>query len=672
MAKQSKPTQALLRWSEYVPASDVQDPLGLNLRGLARLGNRLLYCITSITPRARYFSFIPWCGFDYESREKGKPHALGLRDAIVLREKALTLACIAHHEGDTCSGGALVGTLEAKRWLGRGNTEADLKKLKLAKIPALNAYFTSLVNLGCFVTDEDALAGDEEGVETQFTFDDVELSPLGLELARRYDSVAGVLPGVRQLAGGNRRCAVEALAEFGKHGGLCELTEAAAPDRALLRDVFFALADLKGDSHGVRRQCLLLILELCQRFSVEQWVLSEPDFAGAVYFAELTTEEAHLKVEIPSALQDVASRWSRRVPAPPPAHAARSPVVLTPKHALRGHNDWIWTLAFSPDGRHLAAGADDRTVRVWGARAGQLRHVFKGHEQRVSCVTFAPDSKTLASVGLDPAEADIRLWDVNAGRGLGGLKGLSKWVWAVAFSPDGELLAIAGGEARSILLWDLKKRAKRHDLPDAAAKNIRRLAFFADGQTLASAGSAILLWDTKTGKLKKRIEHDQTSGLQVSSDGRLIAAAHWGAGAVALFDGETGKKLASWQAHKGFINDLALSPNGKLLASSGSDGFVRLWDTLSHEELATLAGHEGAVDPLAFSPDGSTLASGGKEDRTVRAGTCPPSAVVRNNGAGPPPTLRLRARILPSQFPRPPSGPFPGSVLGLPPDPERS
>src|SRR6516165_5506478 len=140
----TKPT--LLRWSAHVPSSDVQDPLGLSLRGSARLASRLLHCITSVTPRARYFSFIPWCVFDYQNREKGQSHALGLRDAIVLRERALTLACVAHHEGDTCRGGALVGTLEAKRWLGKGNTEADLKSLRLAKIPALNAYYTSLVN----------------------------------------------------------------------------------------------------------------------------------------------------------------------------------------------------------------------------------------------------------------------------------------------------------------------------------------------------------------------------------------------------------------------------------------------------------------------------------------------------------------------------------------------
>ena len=91
MTKARRAEATLLRWSEHVPVSDVQDPLGLSLRGSARLANRLLYCITSITPRARYFSFIPWCVFDWQKREKGQPYALGLSKAIALRERALTL-----------------------------------------------------------------------------------------------------------------------------------------------------------------------------------------------------------------------------------------------------------------------------------------------------------------------------------------------------------------------------------------------------------------------------------------------------------------------------------------------------------------------------------------------------------------------------------------------------
>src|SRR6476469_2721057 len=113
MPKKPQTSPILLRWSDHVPASDVQDPLGLNLRGSTRLASRLLFCITSVTPRARYFSFLPWCIQDYRRNEQGKPSALGLREAIRLREHALALGCVAHHDGRTCAGGGLVGSDKA-------------------------------------------------------------------------------------------------------------------------------------------------------------------------------------------------------------------------------------------------------------------------------------------------------------------------------------------------------------------------------------------------------------------------------------------------------------------------------------------------------------------------------------------------------------------------------
>jgi hypothetical protein len=98
-------------------------------------------------------------------------------------------------------------------------------------------------------------------------------------------------------------------ATVGKYGGLCELTEVYPADRSLLREIFFGMVDVTGDSHRVRRQSLLLILELCRQFSAEEWVLNEPDFAGAVYFGELVIEDARLGVEVAPPFVDIATRW---------------------------------------------------------------------------------------------------------------------------------------------------------------------------------------------------------------------------------------------------------------------------------------------------------------------------------------------------------------------------
>jgi hypothetical protein len=309
MTAQPPPSPVFLRWSEFVPTSDVQDPLGLSLRGSARLASRLLYCITSITPRARYFSFIPWCVYDYQQREKGRPHALGLRDAIALREQALTLGCVAHHGGEPCAGGSLIGSRDAKKWFQRGEQEANFGRVKkFSKNPALSAYLNSLVNLGFFVTETELPDADEE-VGEDFIFDDIELSELGLRLARRYDSVVGGLAATKPLAAKDRTCTLTGLAEFGRLGGLCELADPAAADRQLLRELFFALVGQKGESHHVRRMSLLLLLELCRQFSADEWVLGEGEFSGAVYYGEVANDECRLKVTLPPPLVDIAARW---------------------------------------------------------------------------------------------------------------------------------------------------------------------------------------------------------------------------------------------------------------------------------------------------------------------------------------------------------------------------
>ena len=310
MAKQTHPAQIILRWSDHVPESDVLDPLGLGLRGSARLGSRLLFCITSITPRARYFSFLPWAVYDYQKQEMGKPYALGLKGAIVLREQAFTLGCVAHHEGKSCAGGALVGSEQAAKWYAKHENQADFRKLKnFAKNPALAAYYNSIVNLGVFITDDERPVTDEEEENPDLTFDDLELSPLGLKLAKRYESAVGAVAAMKHIGAKQRTSSVNGLAELGKYGGLCELANTPSPDRELLRDVFFAKVDPKSGSHEFRRRSLLLILAVCEKICTDQWLLNEPAFESIVYYGEIANDDDRLAMHIPKQLNDIATRW---------------------------------------------------------------------------------------------------------------------------------------------------------------------------------------------------------------------------------------------------------------------------------------------------------------------------------------------------------------------------
>ena len=83
----------------------------------------------------------------------------------------------------------------------------------------------------------------------------------------------------------------------------------------------------------------------------------------------------------------------------------------TLKNTLQ-HTDWIWSLAYSPDGTELAIGSRDNTVSLWNAATGQLTNTLAGHTEDVMSVGYSSDGTILASGSYD---GTVRLWDVSTG-----------------------------------------------------------------------------------------------------------------------------------------------------------------------------------------------------------------------------------------------------------------
>jgi len=304
MARQAK-EEILLAWTALVPVSEGQDPLGLNLRVSARLASQLFHCITSITPRARSYSFLPWAVSLAGKMSPTKP----LRERLRFIEKAFGASCILHHEGSPCEGGRLIGSDSLAKWYAAGaGKRIDIDGLPFAKNPALSAYLASLVNLRLFDTEEQAEEPDAEDQAQEVVSTDLDLSALGEKVAKAYErSVAK--PNPKTLLAGPGKPSRDDLSKWGKAGGLCELTEHSA-DLRILRDLMFNRVDLPGRGHLMRRDSLLLILHLMESAADHGVALDASSFGDAVYFRSMWDSDAEAQgITWPKGLDDIAARW---------------------------------------------------------------------------------------------------------------------------------------------------------------------------------------------------------------------------------------------------------------------------------------------------------------------------------------------------------------------------
>jgi len=309
---------------------------------------------------------------------------------------------------------------------------------------------------------------------------------------------------------------------------------------------------------------------------------------------------------------------------------------IAPKPLLEvRHQGEVVSVAFSPDGKTLAAGSGHNGVFLWDATTGKLLRRIEGRSVGDN-LAFSHDGRLLAVVRnwqQDQEGNIVQLFDPATGKVVRRIAGHGKLVRAVAFSPDGKHLA-TNSEDKTARVWEVATGKELRRFQTSAGPG-HVVAFSPDGKVLAfDDGYSVRLVDPVRGKgLFQLIGHrdvDYGSGsssgylndIAFSADGtRLVSAScdH----TARIWDVRRGMTRQVLRGHRHFVNAAAFTPGGLTVLTAGEDGTVRVWDTATGKQVKEVPAHvlgprkdgdtRRDVFAVVVSPDGKRVATGGRD-----------------------------------------------------------
>ncbi|MBX7218658.1 MAG: SUMF1/EgtB/PvdO family nonheme iron enzyme [Blastocatellia bacterium] len=302
-----------------------------------------------------------------------------------------------------------------------------------------------------------------------------------------------------------------------------------------------------------------------------------------------------------------------------------SPVRFT------GHQDFVLSVGFSPDGRQLVTASADHTARLWDLKTGHEILCLKGHRTEVNAAAFSPDGKRVVTAGAD---GTAKVWDATTGRELVTLAGHGSSVTSAGFSSDGQRL-VTSSQDRTAKIWDVATGKPLLSLTGHQG-GLTSVAFSLDRKRIVTGSSdgTAKIWDAVSGTCLMTLNghHNSVNMAVFSPDGNLVVTAS-SDNTARLWQAGSGQVLGELTGHGAPVKTVGFSPEGTFLVTASVDRTAGIWDSATGKLLSLLDQDKSPLAGAGFSPDGKLVATCGQDQTAllyrVESETRSPAEIAR-------------------------------------------